>query len=194
MPVGTIIFYQFIPLPVTLTFCWGSQGERKAEPLDFIFSLSFQLVRMKFNVVLKQFRLKHRNADFDSEFSKNGVVLLVRFKSMIKINEMSIALFFFFFFFFCSTEKYDALLGDYPILDYARAHLAPSCELKLVSKVFGDDQYGLGLPKNSPLKVGVEGGGGTGTELLQHCLVCLLDEYWGFQIRSVSVSLGLFVG
>ncbi|XP_076440488.1 glutamate receptor ionotropic, NMDA 3A-like isoform X2 [Babylonia areolata] len=48
--------------------------------------------------------------------------------------------------------KYDALLGDYPILDYARAHLAPSCELKLVSKIFGDDQYGLGLPKGSPLK------------------------------------------
>ncbi|KAL8586115.1 hypothetical protein ACOMHN_065078 [Nucella lapillus] len=48
--------------------------------------------------------------------------------------------------------KLDAYLGDYPILDYARAHLAPSCELKLVSKVFGDDQYGLGLPKDSPLK------------------------------------------
>ncbi|RUS80206.1 hypothetical protein EGW08_012031 [Elysia chlorotica] len=48
--------------------------------------------------------------------------------------------------------KLDALLGDYPILDYARAHLAPSCELKLISKIFGDDIYGIGLPKKSPLK------------------------------------------
>ncbi|KAK6990779.1 hypothetical protein BgiMline_014100, partial [Biomphalaria glabrata] len=48
--------------------------------------------------------------------------------------------------------KLDALLGDYPILDYARAHLAPSCELKLISKIFGDDKYGLGLPRESPLK------------------------------------------
>ncbi|CAG5122084.1 unnamed protein product, partial [Candidula unifasciata] len=48
--------------------------------------------------------------------------------------------------------KLDALLGDYSILDYARAHLAPSCELKLISKLFGEDRYGLGLPKDSPLK------------------------------------------
>ncbi|GFR95045.1 glutamate receptor ionotropic, NMDA 3A [Elysia marginata] len=48
--------------------------------------------------------------------------------------------------------KLDALLGDYPILDYARAHLAPRCELKLISKIFGDDIYGIGLPKKSPLK------------------------------------------
>ncbi|GFO39927.1 glutamate receptor ionotropic, nmda 3a [Plakobranchus ocellatus] len=51
-----------------------------------------------------------------------------------------------------SKDQLDALLGDYPILDYARAHLAPSCELKLISKIFGDDIYGLGLPKKSPLK------------------------------------------
>ncbi|XP_055956273.1 glutamate receptor ionotropic, NMDA 3A-like [Patella vulgata] len=50
-------------------------------------------------------------------------------------------------------EKIDAYLGDYPILDYARAHLAPRCELKLLLKIFGDDRYGFGLPKGSPLKV-----------------------------------------
>ncbi|XP_071117888.1 glutamate receptor ionotropic, NMDA 3A-like isoform X1 [Haliotis cracherodii] len=49
--------------------------------------------------------------------------------------------------------KLDAYLGDYPILDYARAHLAPNCELKLLSQIFGDDRYGIGLPKGSPLKV-----------------------------------------
>ena len=58
-----------------------------------------------------------------------------------------------FFFLFHRNGRLDAYLGDYPILDYARAHLAPSCELKLVSKIFGDDQYGLGVPKDSPLKV-----------------------------------------
>lgn len=55
--------------------------------------------------------------------------------------------------FFFRKNKLDALLGDFPILDYARAHLAPSCELKLISKLFGEDRYGLGLPKDSPLKV-----------------------------------------
>lgn len=54
---------------------------------------------------------------------------------------------------FFRKGKLDALLGDYSILDYARAHLAPSCELKLISKLFGEDRYGLGLPKDSPLKV-----------------------------------------
>ena len=65
----------------------------------------------------------------------------------------------------CRKGKLDAYLGDYPILDYARAHLAPSCELKLVSKIFGDDQYGLGLPKESPLKVSHRRGQAKGSPL-----------------------------
>lgn len=49
----------------------------------------------------------------------------------------------------------DGYLGDYPILDYARAKLDPRCELKLMSQ-FGEDGYGIGLPKGSPLKVSLE--------------------------------------
>ena len=75
----------------------------------------------------------------------------------------------------CRKGKLDAYLGDYPILDYARAHLAPSCELKLVSKIFGDDQYGLGLPKESPLKVGVLVG--LCSNLHFHlCLLCTVKQ------------------
>ena len=47
----------------------------------------------------------------------------------------------------------DAYLGDYPILDYARAKLDPECDLRLLTTTFGEDGYGIGLPKGSPLKV-----------------------------------------
>ncbi|XP_045160468.1 glutamate receptor ionotropic, NMDA 3A-like [Mercenaria mercenaria] len=46
----------------------------------------------------------------------------------------------------------DAYLGDYPILDYARAKLDPDCKLRLLTQTFGEDGYGIGLPKGSPLK------------------------------------------
>ena len=40
-----------------LHLCLGSQGQRKAKPLGFIFVHIFQLIRMKFVMVLKQFSL-----------------------------------------------------------------------------------------------------------------------------------------
>ncbi|KAL5022257.1 hypothetical protein ScPMuIL_001412 [Solemya velum] len=49
-------------------------------------------------------------------------------------------------------NELDAYLGDYPILDYARAKLDPSCDLRLLSQSFGEDGYGIGLPRGSPLK------------------------------------------
>ena len=49
----------------------------------------------------------------------------------------------------------DAYLGDYPILDYARAKLDPECDLRLLTTTFGEDGYGIGLPKGSPLKVAI---------------------------------------
>ena len=39
----------FADLDVT----WGSQGQRKAKPISFIFSHTFQLIRMKFDKVLE---------------------------------------------------------------------------------------------------------------------------------------------
>ena len=37
--------------------CLGSQGQRKIKPIGFIFSHTFHLIRMKFDVVIKQFKL-----------------------------------------------------------------------------------------------------------------------------------------
>lgn len=47
----------------------------------------------------------------------------------------------------------DAYLGDYPILDYARVKLDPNCNLYIVPQSFGEDEYGIGFPKDSPLQV-----------------------------------------
>ena len=52
-----------------------------------------------------------------------------------------------------SGENLDAYLGDYPILDYARVKLDPECDLRILTQTFGEDGYGIGLPKGSPLKV-----------------------------------------
>lgn len=51
------------------------------------------------------------------------------------------------------NDELDAYLGDNPILDYARVKLDPKCRLRLLSQEFGEDEYGIGLPKGSPLKV-----------------------------------------
>lgn len=56
-------------------------------------------------------------------------------------------------FFYFRHRNLDAYLGDYPILDYARAKLDPDCKLRLLKQTFGEDGYGIGLPKGSPLKV-----------------------------------------
>ena len=48
------ILYQFQwPWP-----CWGSQGHCRTKLLGFIFSHTFELIWMKFNVAFKQFKLK----------------------------------------------------------------------------------------------------------------------------------------
>ena len=49
----SIIVYHLIPLLWTL----GSQDQRKANPVSFIFSHTFHLIRMKFDVVMEQFKL-----------------------------------------------------------------------------------------------------------------------------------------
>ena len=56
-----------------LTFCttftdldlgWLSQGQRKAKPLSFIFTHIFQLIRMKFDVVLTQFQVLKKSRSY----------------------------------------------------------------------------------------------------------------------------------
>ena len=42
---------------IDLDLAWGPQGQCKAKPLGFVFWHTFQLIRMKFDVVLKQFML-----------------------------------------------------------------------------------------------------------------------------------------
>ena len=46
--------YIFFP---DLDLTWGSQGQHETKPIGFIFSHTFPLVRMKFDVVMKQFNL-----------------------------------------------------------------------------------------------------------------------------------------
>ena len=53
----TIDFYHFIPLSVTLTLNRGHRVSAKLKPVGFIFSLTFQQIRMKFNTVVKQVEL-----------------------------------------------------------------------------------------------------------------------------------------
>ena len=57
MFVSTIDFNHFIPLPVTLTLDSGSQDQHKPKPVAFIFLHTFLLIKMKFDMVLKQFKL-----------------------------------------------------------------------------------------------------------------------------------------
>ena len=54
MLIGTIDFYHLY-LFTDLDLGERSQGKQKAKPLGFIFSRTFQLIRMKFDVVLKDF-------------------------------------------------------------------------------------------------------------------------------------------
>ena len=51
--IGTIDFYHFMSFSLTLTLLGG----RKAKPIGFIFSNTFRLIRVKFDVVMKQFKL-----------------------------------------------------------------------------------------------------------------------------------------
>ena len=55
MLIGTIDVYHFIPLSVTLALAEGYKGSAK-QPLGFIFLHAFQLVWMKFDIVLKHFK------------------------------------------------------------------------------------------------------------------------------------------
>ena len=56
MLIGTIDFYHFMPFTLTLTLPWG-QAQHEAKSIGFIFSHTFHLIRMKFDVVLKQFKM-----------------------------------------------------------------------------------------------------------------------------------------
>jgi len=48
----------------------------------------------------------------------------------------------------------DAYMDDSPIVEYVRTTMDAKCQLRLVRQGFGEDAYGIGLPKNSNLKVG----------------------------------------
>ena len=56
--IGTITITYIISNPFNyLDLVWGSQGQSKAKPVGFIFSVSFQMIRVKFDEGLKQFKL-----------------------------------------------------------------------------------------------------------------------------------------
>ena len=56
MLIGTTDFYKFFITFTDLKRGWESQGQCKAKPLGYIFSHTFELIRMKFEV-LKQLKL-----------------------------------------------------------------------------------------------------------------------------------------
>ena len=56
--IGAIDFCHYILLPLTLILIGGHKVSARLNPLGFIFCHTFQLVRMKFNVVLKQIKLR----------------------------------------------------------------------------------------------------------------------------------------
>ena len=57
MLMVAIHFYHFIPLFLYFDRALWSQGQHKAKPVGFIFSRIFRLIRMKFDVLMKQFKL-----------------------------------------------------------------------------------------------------------------------------------------
>ena len=52
-----------------------------------------------------------------------------------------------------SDGSLDAYLDDTPIVEYVRTGIDVECLLRLVGTGFGEDAYGIGLPKKSMLKV-----------------------------------------
>lgn len=53
----------------------------------------------------------------------------------------------------CRNETLHAYLDDTSILEYARTTMDAKCMLRIVGHGFGEDGYGIGLPKGSWLKV-----------------------------------------
>ena len=54
MLIGSIDFYHFMPLLLTLTLGRGLQRQRKAKLVGFIVSNIFQLIRVELDTVFKQ--------------------------------------------------------------------------------------------------------------------------------------------
>ena len=73
----------------------------------------------------------------------------------------------------------DAYLDDTAVLEYARITMDVKCLLRLVGEGFGEDGYGIGLPKGSWLKVG--------------CLIVAVDEgfvyFKGLPVRFAPGAL-----
>ena len=56
MLIGTIDFYHFIPLSLTLTLP-GSQGQHEAKAVGLIFLCTFHQIRIKFDIVMNETKL-----------------------------------------------------------------------------------------------------------------------------------------
>ena len=67
---GTIDFYNFIQLSLTLTLPGAYKGQRKAKPIGFISSHNFHLIRTKLDVVMGQFNLNALRLLFSKSWSE----------------------------------------------------------------------------------------------------------------------------
>ena len=68
----TSIVLTFYTTFTDLDLAWGSQGQCKAKHNGFIFSHTFHLIRMKFIVVMKQFKLNVLRLFLTKVYEKGG--------------------------------------------------------------------------------------------------------------------------
>ena len=70
---GTIDFYHFSPFSLTLTLLCSHKIRQKEKPVGLIFSLTFHLVRMEFDVMIKQFKLNIMRLFLSEIYWKKGM-------------------------------------------------------------------------------------------------------------------------
>ena len=53
----------------------------------------------------------------------------------------------------CRTHNTDVYMDDYHLLEYEVSRMYKDCKVQFVGKSFGSDEYAIGLPKNSWMRV-----------------------------------------
>ena len=65
-------FYHFVLLSLALTLLWGSYGQCEAKHIGFIFLHTFQLIKMEFDEMIKQFNLNILRLHFHMSYWNKG--------------------------------------------------------------------------------------------------------------------------
>ena len=123
MLLGTTDFYHFIPRSLTSTLRMGSQSQRKVKPPAFVFSHTFQLIRMKLYLVLKQVKLNIviillSDTTFEREITAVSLIASI----MLACIRTSMNQFDFKLVMSIDTIKPYILILVYPTLAFIRGH------------------------------------------------------------------------